>query len=126
MKPPKRIVNEIKGPEALKALQMLNDGYEGMGSMHADSIQEAFARLESYCLMANQGLAMTDIKFLLARGIQLAIQLNRLPSGKRRIVELVEVEGIESGRYLFQPLTRYLPEKDAYEVVTQPSWVKQA
>jgi len=120
------IVNELKGPAALKALDILNGGYEGMGSIHADSILEAFARLESYCLMANQGLAMTDIKRLLAGGFQLAIQLNRLPNGKRRIVEIFEVEGLESGRYLFQPLTRYPPEQDAYEVVTQPSWVEPA
>ncbi len=120
------IVNELKGQATLKAVEILNDGYEGMGSMHADSVQEAFTRLESYCLMANQGLAMADIKRLLARGIQLAIQINRLPNGKRRLVEMVEVEGIESGRYLFQPLTRYSPEEDSYQVITKPSWVEQA
>ena len=119
------VVNELKGPETLMALQVLNDGHEGMGSTHADSVQEAFARLESYCLMANQGLVLTDIKWLLARGIQLAMQLTHLPNGKRRIVELVEVEGVEAGRYLFQPLTRYHPEEDTYEVVAQPSWVGQ-
>jgi pilus assembly protein CpaF len=120
------VVNELKGPEVLKTVQILNAGYEGMGSMHAESIHEAFARLESYCLTANLGLAIADIKRLLAGGIQLAIQLNRLPEGKRRIVEMVEVEGLESGRYLFQPLTRYLPDQDAYDVVAQPSWVKPA
>lgn len=120
------IINELKGPPTFKALDILNSGYQGMSSIHADSVQEAFARLESYCLMANQGLAVTDIKRLLAGGFQLAIQLNRLPNGKRRIVEMVEVEGLESGRYLFQPLTRYLPDQDVYEVVTQTSWVDPA
>jgi pilus assembly protein CpaF len=118
------IVNELKGPETLKALQILNGGHEGMVSMHADSVQEAFTRLESYCLMANQGLAMADIKRLLAGGIQLGIQLTRLPNGKRRILEMVEVEGIDSGRYLFQPLTRYISGEDAYQVIAQPSWVE--
>jgi pilus assembly protein CpaF len=119
------VVHELKGPETLKALQVLNDGYEGMCNMHADSIQEAFSRLESYCLMANQGLVLTDIKRMLVNGIHLAIQIQRLPNGVRRFVEMVEVEGIESGRYLFQPLTRYHPEEDTYEVVAQPSWAVQ-
>lgn len=117
------VVNEISGPEALKAIQLFSTGYSGMGSLHAEDSLDALARLESYCLMANQRLTLADIRRLIASGIQLVVQIQRIPNGKRRVIEIVQVQGLDAGRYLFQPLHRYLPETDNFEtLVLTPTW----
>lgn len=116
------IVNELNGPESLKALELFNAGYAGMGSTHANSVEDALARLESYCLMSNQGLMLTDIKRLVAYGIGLVAQIDRQPNGKRRVIEMSEIQGLENGRYLLQPLVRYNPEEDGFDKIAEPGW----
>lgn len=117
------VVNEISGPEALKALQLFSTGYSGMGSLHAEDPLDALTRLESYGLMGNQRLTLADIRRLIAGGIQLVVQIQRIPNGKRRVTEMVQVQGLDAGRYLFQPLHRYLPETDSFEaLIPSPSW----
>jgi pilus assembly protein CpaF len=116
------IVNELNGPETLKALDLFNSGHTGMSSTHADSVEDALNRLESYCLMSNMGLALSDIKRLVAHGIGLAVQLTRLSNGKRRVIEMSEMQGLENGRYILQPLVRYNPDGDEYEKIANPSW----
>jgi len=116
------IVNELHGPESLKALELFNAGHAGMGSMHAESGEDALTRLESYCLMSNMGLALSDIKRLVAGGIGLLIQVHRLPSGKRRVIEMSEIQGLENGRYLLQPLLRYNPDGDTFDKIAEPAW----
>jgi pilus assembly protein CpaF len=117
------IVNELNGPESLKALELFNAGYTGMGSTHAESPEDALARLESYCLMSNQGLALTDIRRLIAGGFGLVVQLDKLHgSNKRRVIEMSEMQGVESGRYLLQPLVRYDPDGDWFDRIAEPGW----
>ena len=116
------IVNELNGPESLKTLELLNAGHAGMGSIHANSIEDALTRLESYCLMSNMGLTLTDIKRLVAGGIQLVAQVDRLPRGKRRVIEMSEMQGLENGRYLLQPLVRHNPVQDKFEKIAAPGW----
>jgi pilus assembly protein CpaF len=118
------VVNELNGPEVFTLLQKLNSGYFGMGSMHAETVQDALTRLETMCLMANQGLSLADIRRLVAGGIKLALQLSYLPDGKRKVVEMVEVQGVVDDRYLLQPLMRYNMESRLFEkVVVKPGWM---
>ncbi len=116
------IVNELHGPESLKTLELFNAGHTGMGSMHAESAEDALTRLESYCLMSNMGLALSDIKRLVAGGIGLLLQIHRLPNGKRRVIEISEMQGVENRRYLLQPLMRYDPDGDRFEKIAEPGW----
>ena len=107
----------------LLQLELFNAGYTGMGSTHAESAEDALTRLESYCLMSNQGLTLTDIRRLIAGGFGLVVQLDKLHgSNRRRVIEMSELQGVESGRYLLQPLVRYDADGDRFERIAEPGW----
>jgi pilus assembly protein CpaF len=125
MRPDWLVINELRGPEALTALQMFNSGYSGMASMHAEGIADGLSRLETMCLSANLGLGLTDIRRMIASAFQLVLYLERVPSGKRRVTEMAELGGLENQRYILQPLARYNRENDRFEQVeATPTWSK--
>jgi pilus assembly protein CpaF len=115
MRPDWLIVGELYTSAALRALEVLSRGHTGMATMHASSPEDALARLESLCLMANLGLGLLEIRALIASAIRLITYQERLPTGKRRMMQLVEVAGLENDRYVLHPLFRYDPETDRLE-----------
>jgi len=93
-------------------------------TMHADSPEDALARLEAMCLMANLGLGISEIRRLIASTINVIPVLQRLPNG-RKVVQIAELCGLEDDRYLLQPLMRYNEAADQFEMTgAKPSWEK--
>jgi pilus assembly protein CpaF len=73
--------------------------------------------------MANLGLGMGEIRSLIASALQLITYQKLLPDGKRKLVHIVELCGLENGRYILQPLFRYNPETNTIEPTgVKPSW----
>jgi pilus assembly protein CpaF len=123
MRPDWLVVKELRGPEALVALQVFNSGRSGMAKIHAESINDALNRLETMCLSANLGLGLQDIQGMIGSAFQMILYLEYLPIRKRRITEMVELQGLENNRYLLQPLMRYNRENDSFETVNAaPTW----
>jgi pilus assembly protein CpaF len=117
------IVSELKGPETFSMLQKFNNGYFGMANLHAESVQDALNRLETMCLMANQGLSLVDVRRLVAGGIKLVVQIMHMPDKRRKVVEMVEVQGLQNDRFQLQPLLRYNIESGQFEkVAVKPGW----
>jgi pilus assembly protein CpaF len=124
MRPDWLVIGELWGPEALRAVEILSRGHEGLTTIHAESVENALARLEMLCLMANVGLGLGEIRNLIASALPVITYQQRLASGARRITQIVELCGLEHDRYVLQPLVRYNPETDAIEATgAQPSWV---
>ena len=123
MRPDYMAIGELFGPEAMRALELMSRGHSAMTMTDANSPEDALTRLETMCLMANLGLGLGEIRALIASALQLiAVQL-RLPDGRRRIVQIVELRGLEDGRYVLQPLFRYDPASDKLERTdARPSW----
>jgi pilus assembly protein CpaF len=124
MRPDRLIVGEIDGPVAAAVLQHFGSGYDGSITLiHATSVENALNRLESFCLMANLGLGLPEIRLLIAAGIQLITYQEHMPSGRRKIIEIAELCGIENHRYVLQPLMRYNRESDQFDFTgIEPSW----
>jgi pilus assembly protein CpaF len=94
-----------------------------MAKIHAESSSDALHRLETMCLSANLGLGLQDIQRMIASAFQLILYLEYLPIRKRRITEMVELQGMENNRYLLQPLMRYNREGDNFESLNAvPTW----
>ena len=75
--------------------------------------------------MANLGLGLQEIRHLIASGIQLIIYQKYLPEGSRKIVDIIELRGVENHHYILQPLMRYNQETKRSEFTeVQPSWVQ--
>ncbi len=96
MRPNRIIVGECRGEEAFDMLQAMNTGHEGsMTTVHANSPRDAIKRLEQMVSMAGLGMSPMSIRSQIASAIRLLIQLQRLPDGRRRVVGIGEITGME-------------------------------
>jgi Flp pilus assembly CpaF family ATPase len=96
MRPDRIIVGECRRGEAFDMLQAMNTGHEGsMTTLHANSPRDAIARLETLCLMAGVDLPLLAIRKQIQSALDLIIQIKRSRDGKRRIVSVAEVTGME-------------------------------
>ncbi len=122
MRPDWLVIGELYGPEAAQALQILGHGHTGLATVHARSVEDALARLEAMCLMANMGLGLGEIRRMVAAALGLISYQERLSAG-RRVVQIVELRGVENERYVLQPLFRYDAGADRLEATgAQASW----
>lgn len=125
MRPDWLVIGELHGSESLRAMQLMGNGHNAISTMHATSAENALTRLEAMCLTANLGLGLDDIRQIIVSALRLIVYQERLPNGNRKVVQLVELKGLEEGRYILQPLMRYDAEKDAFEMTgAKPSWEK--
>ncbi len=112
LRPDWLVVGELLGAEALHTMQEMSRGLSGLAPIHATSPEDALARLEMLCLMANLGLGLAEIRRLIAAAIQLITYQERLADGSRKFTQFVEIAGIEGEtRYKLRPLFRYNPDK---------------
>ncbi len=94
MRPDRIVIGEVRGAEALDLLTALNTGHDGaLSTVHANSPDDAIARLETLALMAGVGLPHGAIAEQARRGIDLVVQIERRADGARRVVEIAEVGG---------------------------------
>jgi len=107
MRPDRIVVGECRGAEALDMLQAMNTGHEGsMSTVHANSPRDALSRLETMVLMGNFDLPIQAVRDQITRAIDLIVQVERAPDGKRRVVEISELVGQEGEAYSMQSITR--------------------
>jgi pilus assembly protein CpaF len=124
MRPDWLIVGELQGAEAMQVVEVFGRGYSGMTTIHANSLEDALMRLEAMCLTANMGLRLTEIRGLVAGALCLLCYQKYLPNGKRRIMEIAELRGVENGQYVLDRLFRYDPEQDLLAATgAKASWV---
>ncbi len=96
MRPDRIIIGEVRSGEALDMLQAMNTGHEGsMTTVHANSARDALARLEVMIAMAGFDIPLRALRAQIASAIQIIIQSRRLPGGKRKVVSVSEITGME-------------------------------
>jgi len=96
MRPDRIIIGEVRGGEALDMLQAMNTGHEGsMSTIHANTARDALSRLEQMISMAGFEMAPHSIRSQIASAIHVVIQLARGSDGKRRLISLQEVDGMD-------------------------------
>lgn len=125
MRPDRLVIGELHGPEAMNVLNVFNMGHDGsLTLIHANNPEDALTCLESMCLMANLGLGIREIRSLIASALQLITYQQLLPDGKRKLTHIVELCGLENGRYVLQPLFRYNRDTNTIDSTgAQPSWI---
>jgi pilus assembly protein CpaF len=124
MRPDRLVISELRDSEAFHVLEVFNDGHTGgLTTIHAMSTEDALTRLETMCLMANLGLGLGEIRAAIGTALQMIVYQKRLPNGKRRITEIVELCGVQDEHYLLQPLMRYNAENDEMKLTgVKPTW----
>lgn len=125
MRPDWVLFSELHGAEAMHLMQIFSTGFSGMTSIHGTSVENALSRLEAMCLMANLGLGLAEIRQAIAAAFGVITCQRLFSDGHRRITEVVELTGIENGRYLLQPLVRYNEGTGEFERTPgRASWEK--
>lgn len=114
MRPDRVIVGEVRGPEAFDMMQAMNTGHEGsLTTIHANHPRDCLARLENMVGMANLGLPMRSIRQQVASAINLIIQISRMRDGRRRIVYVSELTGMEGDIISMQDLFTFNTKGEA-------------
>lgn len=108
MRPDRIVVGECRGGEALDMLQAMNTGHDGsLTTVHANSPRDALSRIEVMTLMSGVEIPLHAIREQISSAVQIVVQQARLADGSRRITEIAEVTGVESGKILMQTLFRF-------------------
>ena len=96
MRPDRIIVGEVRGAEAFDMLQAMNTGHDGsMTTVHANSARDALGRIEQMVTMMGIDFPLSAIRSQVASGLQFVVQLSRLSDGKRRVMSISEITGME-------------------------------
>jgi pilus assembly protein CpaF len=97
MRPDRIIVGEVRGAECFDMLQAMNTGHDGsMTTVHANTARDALGRLEQMVTMIGADLPAKTIRAQIAAGIHVVVQLNRLSDGRRRVMSISEITGMEN------------------------------
>lgn len=111
MRPDRIIVGEVRGAEAQDMLQAMNTGHDGsLSTGHANSAKDMLARLEAMVLSGVE-VPLQAIRSQIASALDLIVHLGRMPDGRRTVLEITEVCGIEAGEIKLKPLFLYQPEE---------------
>jgi len=96
MRPDRIIVGEVRGGEVLDMLQAMNTGHEGsLSTVHANSPRDSITRLENMMGMAGMTLPPKVVRQQIGSALHVIIQIERLSDGKRKIVSIQEITGME-------------------------------
>jgi pilus assembly protein CpaF len=108
MRPDRIIVGEIRGDEAIDMLQAMNTGHGGsLATIHANTPRHALARLEALVSMGMSNMPAPVIRDTIAGALNLVVQVSRLQDGRRRVMSITEVCGMESSVISTQELVRF-------------------
>ncbi len=108
MRPDRIIVGECRGAEALDMLQAMNTGHDGsLTTIHANSPRDCLSRLETLVLMAGMDLPTKAIRDQVASAIHGVVQIARQSDGKRRVISLTEITGMEQDIITLQEIFKF-------------------
>jgi pilus assembly protein CpaF len=108
MRPDRIIIGECRGSEAFDMLQAMNTGHAGsMSTIHANNARDALTRLENMVMMATANLPSKAIRQQIVSAVDIIVQTERMRDGKRRIIQVAEVVGLESDIIVMQDLFEF-------------------
>jgi pilus assembly protein CpaF len=108
MRPDRIVVGEVRGAEALDMLQAMNTGHDGsITTVHANSPRDALTRIETMVAMSGLDLPQRAVRSQVASAIDVVVQLARLSDGRRRLVSLQEITGMEGEVVTMQEIFKF-------------------
>lgn len=123
MRPDRIIVGEIRGAECLDMLQAMNTGHDGsLSTGHANSCHDMISRMETMVLMGME-LPLLAVRAQIAAGVDILVHLGRLRDRSRRLLSIMEIDKLEDGRIILNPLYEFV-EMGEREGRINGSWKK--
>jgi pilus assembly protein CpaF len=108
MRPDRVIVGEVRAGEAFDMLQAMNTGHDGsMTTVHANTARDALSRVEQMIGMSGIEISPRSARAQIASALNVVIQIGRLADGRRRLLSLSELTGMEGDVVTMQEIFRY-------------------
>ncbi len=108
MRPDRIVIGEVRGPEVLDMLQAMNTGHEGsMTTIHANSPRDALSRLENMVGLTGLSIGLKPLRQQIVSALSVVIQIARLADGKRKVISLQEITGMEGDVIEMQEIFRF-------------------
>lgn len=96
MRPDRIVLGEVRGAEAVDMLAAMNTGHDGsLATIHANTPRDALSRVENMFAMAGWNMTAKNLRSQIASAIHLVVQMERQEDGKRRMVSICEINGME-------------------------------
>ncbi len=100
-RPDRIIIGEVRGKEALDMLKAWNTGHPGgVCTVHANDARAGLLRIEQLISEVSE----TPMRDLVAEAIDMVVFLVRDPQIGPKVSELISVEGVIDGQYVFRDL----------------------
>lgn len=100
-RPDRIIIGEVRGKEALDMLKAWNTGHPGgVCTVHANDARAGLLRIEQLISEISQN----PMRELIAEAIDVVVFLTRDPHRGPKLSELIAVDGIHDGQYVFHDL----------------------
>lgn len=97
-RPDRIVVGECRSGEAFHMLQAMQTGHDGsLTTIHANNARHSLTRLEQMVQMAPDASTMPPdaIMSIITDAVDIVVHVRRWPDGRRRIAEIVEVQGMQ-------------------------------
>ena len=108
MRPDRIIVGEVRAGEAFDMLQAMNTGHDGsMTTVHANTPRDALTRVEQMIGMSGIDISPRSARAQIASAIQIVVQVGRLSDGRRRVMSVSEITGMEGETITMQEIFRF-------------------
>src|SRR4051812_4001696 len=108
MRPDRIIVGEVRAGEAFDMLQAMNTGHDGsMTTVHANTARDALSRVEQMIGMSGIDIPARSARAQIASAINVVLQVARLSDGRRKVVSLSELTGMEGEVVTMQEIFRF-------------------
>jgi pilus assembly protein CpaF len=108
MRPDRIVVGEVRGEEALDMLQAMNTGHDGsLSTIHANSARDGISRLEHMIGMAGVSISPNVIRQQIAAALDLIVQTERLSDGRRAVISVQEITGMEQNVVNMQEIFQF-------------------
>ena len=108
MRPDRIILGEVRAGEAFDMLQAMNTGHDGsMTTVHANTPRDALSRIEQMIGMSGIDIPARSSRAQIASAINVVIQVARLADGRRKLVSVSELTGMEGEVVTMQEIFRF-------------------
>jgi pilus assembly protein CpaF len=108
MRPDRIILGEVRAGEAFDMLQAMNTGHEGsMTTVHANTPRDARSRVEQMIGMSGIDIPAQSSRAQIASAVNVVVQVARLSDGRRKVVSVSELTGMEGEVITMQEIFRF-------------------
>jgi pilus assembly protein CpaF len=108
MRPDRIILGEVRAGEAFDMLQAMNTGHEGsMTTVHANTPRDALSRIEQMIGMSGIDIPAKSSRAQIASALNVVIQVARLADGRRKLISVSELTGMEGEVVTMQEIFRF-------------------